>query len=117
MIESLKVFMIMAILVFTSTEVIKGVFNVYKPEWKFALALALVFGIIFDLGYGVGLASTIASVKYADTYIPNVFMFMDILTTGAIISLGSKGMNAFLEVLGINIGGSISKTIENRANK
>lgn len=109
------VFVMMASLTFGSVEVIKGVFNVYKPEWKFALALAFVFGVLFTLSYGTGLASAITKIEYADTYIPALFMGMDILTTGSILSLGSKGLNAFLELIGINIGGSITKVIE--ANK
>lgn len=110
--DNLSVFLLMAVLVFMSVEVIKGVFNVYKPEWKFALALAFVFGVLFDLGYGLGLTSAVTGIKYDNTFIPILFMSMDILTTGAILSMGSKGLNAFLEKIGLDIGGSIARAIE-----
>ena len=108
----LKVFLYMAVLVFTATEVIKGVVNVYIPKVKIGLLLALVLGILFDLGLGIGLVSFLGEIEYNSTMIPVLFQGVDILTTGAILSMGSKGLNVVLEKMGIDIAGSISSKIK-----
>lgn len=108
----LKVFIIMATLTYGATEVIKGVINVYAPKIKIGLLMALIFGIAFDLGYGIGITSAITGIKYSETFIPELFMGMDILTTGALLSLGSKGLNAFLESKGVDVSNGIATALK-----
>lgn len=107
-----KVFLAMAVLAYSATEVIKGVINVYAPQLKIGLALALVLGLLFDLGYGIGLVSAISGIQYVDVFIPQLFMGIDIFTTGCVLSLGSKGLNAILEHFGVDIAGSLQVAID-----
>jgi hypothetical protein len=106
------VFIAMALLSYSATEVIKAVVNVYFPNLKIGMILALVFGILFSFGYGIGLVSAVSKVEYSTVLIPYLFMVVDLIGTGAILSLGSKGINSFLEHFGIDISGGIKNEVE-----
>lgn len=102
----------MAVMVYTSTEVIKGVINVYFPQVKIGLLMALILGILFDLGLGIGVIGGIFKVEYTKTFIPYLTMGVDILTTGAILSMGSKGINMIMEKMGLDLAGSIEAKLK-----
>jgi hypothetical protein len=104
----MNVFIYMSVLAYGATEVIKAIINVYKPELKIGLVIAFILGLSFDLGLGVGLVSFLSGIQYEMVYIPILFKITDIFTTGAILSLGSKGLNAILEKNGVDVAGSIN---------
>jgi len=113
----INIFLYMAVMAYGATEVIKGIINVYKPDLKVGLVMAFILGLAFDLGLGTGLVSFLSGVEYSAVLIPYLFQFTDILTTGAILSLGSKGLNSVLEKNGIDIAGSINNSLNKVIDK
>lgn len=107
-----KVYLGMAVLAFSATEVFKAVANVYKPELKIGLVLALFLGLSYSIGYGTGLVSAISGVEYNTVLFPMLFMTTDLVCTGAVLSLGSKGINMVLEYFNIDVSGGIKNEIE-----
>ena len=87
----IKVFLYIAVLSYSATEVIKGILNVYIPKLKVGLLLAFILSTSFIAGLGIGLVSFLSGVQYDSVMIPYLFQGVDLLTTGAILSLGSKG--------------------------
>jgi len=110
-------FLFMAVAVYMGTEMIKGVVNVYAPDLKIGLLLAMILGVLFTLGLGSGLVAVLAKLEYNKVMIPVLFRIVDILTTGAILSGGSKGLNTFFEKIGVDMAGSIATGLKNLKDK
>jgi len=107
--DNLLVFTLISALSFSATEVVKSIINIYKPEWKFGMMISVFFSFAFVLGLGYGILSWLGSVDYSTTMIPALTRSTDIVTSSLVLSLGSKGLNAFLETLGINLSGGLKK--------
>jgi hypothetical protein len=110
-------FLMVAALSFGATEVIKGIINIFKPEWHLGLVISVVFSTIFMVGIGQGLLAWIAELDYGVTAIPVLVQAADIAATAFILSMGSKGLNAFLEnVLGVDLADSFKARAEEYIN-
>jgi hypothetical protein len=106
-------FLMVAALSFGATEVIKGIINIFKPDWHLGLVISVGFSALFMIGIGQGLLAWIAELDYATTMIPLLVQIADIATTAFILSMGSKGLNTFLEnVLGVDLADSFKVRAE-----
>lgn len=106
-------FILIAALSFGATEVLKAIVNLFKPEWKLGLIFSVVFSLMFTVGLGVGFVGWLAGVDYSKAMVPTVLQVADILTTAFILSMGSKGLNSFVENnLGIDISGGLKNAVD-----
>jgi len=93
---------------FGATEVLKGIVNLFIPEWRLGLVFAVFFSSIFMVGVGSGLLAWVAQYDYSTSNFPVLVQYADIATTAFILSLGSKALNIFLEdTLGIDVSGGL----------
>jgi len=97
----------MAALSFGATEVIKTIINIFKPDLKIGAVISALFALAFTTGLGIGFVGWLSEIPYELTMIPVLFQIADIVTTAFILSMGSKGLNNFLEGLGIDISGGL----------
>jgi hypothetical protein len=105
----LKLFLVIAVLSFGATEIVKSVINLFLPELKIGIIISAVFSFAFVVGWGTGIAHWFVPVDYLGADIPLLFKYADIVTTAFILSMGSKGLNTLLEQLGVNISDSTQK--------
>ena len=114
--NELWVFFVMSMMVFSGSEITKAWINAngFKPIIKVGLTMAILGGVLFTLGLGHGFAQSLTGIKYSDVLIPELFMGFDILFTGMLLSLGSKGLSKKFEDSGIDISGSIEKKLLDR---
>lgn len=108
---SLWIFFVMSFAVFGASEIFKAWVNAhdFKPRFKVGITMAILMGILFTLGLGRGIVQGITGIEYTSVLIPYLFMGIDILCTGTLISIGSKALSMKFEKNGIDISGSLEK--------
>lgn len=107
-----EIFLQIALVSFGSTEVIKNILHIFFHRVKIGMLISVLFTMCFTIGLGYGMLGA-SGLDYNSMGIPMLMKYADIVTTAFLLSVGSKGLNALFESRGVNISGSLKKTIDN----
>jgi len=103
----LKLFLVVAVLSLSATEVLKGIIPAFFPKLKLGLVLSAILSLSFMIGWGSGIAQWFAAVDYASADFPMLFKYADVIATSFVLTTGSKGLNSILELLGVDLSGAV----------